>query len=38
MKIVQKDHIAHTYILRTKFRLKHRNNLCSGEVKDSKET
>ena len=34
MKIVQKYHIAHTYILHTKFRLKHRKNLCSGEVKE----
>ena len=37
MQIVQKYHIAHAYILPTKCRLKHRKNLCSGEVKDSKE-
>ena len=37
MKILQKYHIGHTYILRTQIRLKHRNNLCS-ETKDFKET
>ena len=38
MRIVQKCHIAHSNILRRKFRLEHCNYLCSGEVKDSKET
>ena len=37
MKILQK-YIGHTYILRTQIRLKQGNNLCSGEVKNSKET
>ena len=37
MKIDQKYHIGHTNILRRKFRLKHRNYLCSGNVEDSKE-
>ena len=35
MQIVQKYHIAHAYNLPTKCRLEHRNNLCSGEVKNS---